>query len=49
MKAESCQIFKKIKIPNFMKTHPMGSELFQADGRTDKMKPRRFPQFCERA
>ena len=34
MKAESCQIFKKIKIPNFMKTHPMGSELFQADGRT---------------
>jgi len=31
------QIFKKIpQISNFMKIHPVGAELFHADGRTDR-------------
>jgi hypothetical protein len=36
MKLEfSRQILENTKIPNFMKIRPVGSELFDADGRTD--------------
>jgi hypothetical protein len=40
---------------NFMKNRPVGTELFHADGRTDRQTGRhdeassRFPQFCQRA
>ena len=45
------EIFEKItQISNFMKIHPVGAELFQADGRTDSHNEAnsRFPQLCER-
>ena len=41
--------FRKIIISNFMKIRPVGAELFQADGRTDRHDEAdsRFTQFCE--
>jgi hypothetical protein len=48
MKLElSGQIFDKSQISNFMKIHPMGAELFQVDGRTDRYDDAnsRFSQF----
>jgi hypothetical protein len=39
MKLEfSRQIFEKFQISNLIKIRPLGAELFQADGRTDKRK-----------
>jgi len=52
MKLElSRQISEKIlKYQNFVIIRPMGAELFQADGRTDKMKlTATLSQFCEHA
>ena len=42
---------KNAQIPNFMKTRPVGYELFHEDGRTDRHDEAnsRFSQFCERA
>jgi len=37
---------KSTQITNFMKIHPVGAELFQADGQTDMNS--RFSQLCER-
>ena len=45
------QIFgKNTEISNFMKTRPMGAEVFRADRRTGGREvDSRFSQFCERA
>jgi hypothetical protein len=42
---------KNTQISNFMKIPPVGSELFRADGQTDKHEEAnsRFSQFCESA
>jgi hypothetical protein len=46
---------KNTQVSNFMKIHPVGAELFNADGRTDRQTDRNdevnssFSQFCERA
>jgi len=39
MKLQFSPKFKK-KISNFTKIHPVGGEVFHADGRTDMTKPR---------
>jgi hypothetical protein len=41
---------KYIELPNFMKIRRVGTELFHADGQTDKYDEAnaRFSQFCER-
>ena len=45
------RVSKNIKISDFMKIHPVGAELFDAEGRTDRHDKTnsRFSQFCERA
>jgi len=41
---------KNSNTSNFMKSRPVGADLFYADERTDKTKPNsRSSQFCERA
>jgi len=56
MKLEFCQqIFEKYSITNAMKIHPVGAELFYADGWMDGWMHKhdeansRFSQFCKRA
>ena len=47
----SRQFFSKnTQISNFKKIRPIGAELFQVDGRTDRHDEanRRFSQFCEK-
>jgi hypothetical protein len=41
---------KNTQISNFVKIRPVGAELLNADGRTerDEESNSRFPQFCER-
>jgi len=40
-------VSKNVQIPNFMKFHPLGAELFHADRRTDRREESnsRFPKF----
>ena len=47
----STDFSKKTQISDFMEIRPMGSELFHADGGTDRHDEaiRHFSQFCERA
>jgi hypothetical protein len=42
--------FKKLSNIKFHKSRPVGTELFHADGKTDRQDEAnsRFPQFCER-
>ena len=43
---------KNIQISNFIKIHPLGAELFYADGRMEERHGKansHFSQFCERA
>jgi len=47
------QIFEYTQIPKFMKTRPVGADLFHAGGRTDGQRARhdetsRFTQFFEK-
>jgi hypothetical protein len=54
MKLEfSRQIFENPQIPNFIKIHSLGAQLFQAGrragGQTHDEANSRFSQFCERA
>ena len=45
------QTFEKPQILNFMKIHPVETELFLVDRQTDRSDEAnsRFPQFCESA
>jgi hypothetical protein len=45
------RFLQNTQLHSFMKIHPMGAELFHADGRTDRRDEtsRSFSQFCERA
>ena len=48
MKRQFSQVSKNTHMSNFMKTRPVGAELFQADGRTHTYDEANsnFSQFC---